>query len=668
MKLGVCYYPEQWDPSRWPADAAHMAALGLRVVRIGEFAWARMEPQPGRYEWAWLDQAIGTLAAAGLSIVLGTPTAAPPRWLVAQHPDLLPVDAQGRSKGFGSRRHYCFSSEAFFEASRGIVTAMAQRYGRHPAVIAWQTDNEYGCHDTVLSYSPAALRGFRRWLAARYDNIGTLNRRWGNAFWSMDYAAFDEIGLPVALPAQANPIHALDFRRFASDEVLRFNRMQVQVLREHSPGRDVLHNFMGFFGEFDHHEMARDLDVAAWDSYPLGFTDSVPFLEAAERLQWARSGHPDIAAFHHDLYRGLCGGRWWVMEQQAGPVNWAAWNPAPLPGMVRAWTWEAWAHGAELVSYFRWRQLPYAQEQMHSGLHRSDDQPDQGGLEVRQVAGELAGLQPWLDEQPATAPVALVLDYPSKWMLDLQRHGADFDYHAHVFAWYGALRRLGLDVDIVPAGADLGQRALVLVPTLAVADTDFAARLLASGAQVVLGPRSGAKTEDFAIPHNLPPGALGPALGLRVARVESLRPGLAEPVWRCNAAGARSGDRPAGQATRWRDVVEADAGTQVEASFADGHPAVLRRGRLRYLAGAFDAALLAAVLAQAARDAGLAMQPVDGGLRLRRRGTLQFAINYGPSPAVAPAPAGARFVLGSRDLPPAGVAAWEAPQLARHNA
>lgn len=647
MKLGVCYYPEQWPSSMWASDAQRMAELGIRVVRIAEFAWARMEPQPGRHDWGWLDDAIATLGAAGLQVVLGTPTAAPPAWLVERHPDILPVDAAGRTKGFGSRRHYCFSSDAFHEASRAIVTAMACRYGQHPAVIAWQTDNEYGCHDTVLSHSPSALRRFRAWLAERYADIEGLNRAWGNVFWSMTCTRFDDIGFPVGLPAQINPLHALDFRRFASDEVRRYNRMQVEVLRAHSPGRAVLHNFMGFFTDFEHHELARDLDIAAWDSYPLGATDTARFIGAAERLAHMRTGHPDFAAFHHDLYRGLCGGRLWVMEQQAGPVNWAHSNPAPLPGMVRAWTWEAFAHGAELVSYFRWRQLPYAQEQMHSGLNTPDDWLDIGGEEAARVARELREVP---HEPVARADVALVYDYATQWMSTIQPQAADFDYQALVFGHYQALRRLGLDVDIVPASAVLDGYRLVVVPTLAVVDEGFVARLAASDAQVVIGPRTGAKTREFAIPPGLPPGPLATLLPMRVWRVEALRAEVAEPVL--------VHGKPVGSFSCWRDLVEPGEGVEVDARFADGHPALLRHGPLRYVAARLDDALLRSVLQQAAHDAGIATQALGGGVRLRRRGGLQFAINYGPGDASAPAPADARFVLGSHRLPPAGVAAW----------
>ena len=438
--LGVCYYPEHWPEADWPGDAERMAALGLRYVRIGEFAWSRIEPEGGRYDWDWLDRALETLGQAGLKVVLGTPTATPPKWLIDQHPDILAIDADGRPRRFGSRRHYCFSSPSYRVESARIVTAMAERYGQHDAVAGWQTDNEFGCHDTVLSYSCAAARAFRRYLKERYGSIDALNEAWGNRFWSMEYGGWDEIDPPNLTVTEANPSHRLDYRRFSSDQIDQFNRAQVAILRRHSPGRFVTHNFMGAFLAFDHFKVGEPLDFAAWDSYPLGFTERSG-LDDATKIRYAQSGHPDIAAFNHDLYRGVDRGRFWVMEQQPGPVNWAAWNPSPAAGMVRLWSWEAMAHGAEVVSYFRWRQSPFAQEQMHSGLNRPDGALDTGGEEAGQVAEELAGIA--LPDS-AEAPVALVFDYEAAWMCDIQPQGQDFDYLAAVFGWYSALRRRGL--------------------------------------------------------------------------------------------------------------------------------------------------------------------------------------------------------------------------------
>src|SRR6056297_1300385 len=189
-KLGTCYYPEHWPEDQWAQDAARMADLGLTWVRIGEFAWSRLEPAPGDLQFDWLDRAIDTLTAAGLKVVLGTPTATPPRWMLDRHPDMLAKDAQGRLRGFGSRRHYCFSHDGYRDESVRITTLLAKRFGAK--VAAWQTDNEYGCHDTVYSYSDAARRAFRDWLAQKYQSTDALNRAWGNVFWSMDYDRFDQ--------------------------------------------------------------------------------------------------------------------------------------------------------------------------------------------------------------------------------------------------------------------------------------------------------------------------------------------------------------------------------------------------------------------------------------------------------------------------------------------
>jgi beta-galactosidase len=649
MKLGVCYYPEHWPREKWAEDARRMADMGLRQVRIGEFAWSRIEPEPGRFDWAWLDEAVDTLAARGLEIVMGTPTATPPKWLIDRHPDVLAWDRHGRPRGFGSRRHYCFSSPTYARQAARIVTAMAERYGRHPAIKAWQTDNEYGCHDTIVSYSPAAATSFRAWLKARHGTIDRLNAAWGNVFWSMEYRDFAEIDPPSGTVTEANPAHRLDWQRHASDAVVAFNRMQVDILRALSPGRDLLHNYMGMFTSFDHFDVAADLDVAAWDSYPLGFLETFPW-PTETKLRYLRQGHPDFTAFHHDLYRAVGRGRWQVIEQQPGPVNWAAWNPAPLPGMVRAWTWEAIAHGAECVSYFRWRQAPFAQEQMHAGLLRPDDAEAPGADEARRVARELAAL-PADDDAPARpAPVALVFDYPSVWSTQIQPQGADFSPLAIILAFYGALRRLGVDVEVRRPDADFTGHALVVIPHLPIWPEGLSGRLRESGARVVIGPRAGSKTVHHAIPDGLAPGGAGELIALKVVRSESLRPGHVE----------RAGPF---KVTRWLDVVESDL--PALAATASGHGIWRRDGLVDHLACWPDEALLHAVLGEAARAAGLPTLDLPEGLRLRRRGTLRVAINHAPEAVRLSdhgiAPPDGTFLVGQDELAPAGVAAWREP-------
>lgn len=188
--LGVCYYPEQWPRKLWKKDARRMRALGIEYVRVGEFAWAKLEPAPSSFRWRWLDEALSVFEKAGLKVVLGTPTAAPPKWLVDKYPEILPVDHEGKTRKFGSRRHYCFSSPVYRAETERIVTTLADRYGDHPAVVSWQLDNEYGCHDTVRCYCPRCRDAFRGWLKERYRDIEALNEAWGAVFWSQSYRNF----------------------------------------------------------------------------------------------------------------------------------------------------------------------------------------------------------------------------------------------------------------------------------------------------------------------------------------------------------------------------------------------------------------------------------------------------------------------------------------------
>ncbi len=644
MRLGVCYYPEHWPEEYWEDDAQRMAAMGLSRVRIGEFAWSRIEPEPGQYNWDWLDRAVDTLHRHGLGIIMGTPTATPPKWLTDSMPDMVAIDAQGNPRGFGSRRHYCFSHTGYAQAADRIVQAMATRYGDHPAVAAWQTDNEYGCHDTVVSYSAAALHAFRAWLGERYPSIGALNAAWGNVFWSMEYRSFAEIDLSNLTVTEPNPAHVLDFRRFSSDQVVRFNRRQCDILRAHSPGRDVVHNFMGFFTEFDHHAVGRDLDVAAWDSYPLGFLEQFWFSDE-EKNAYFRQGHPDIAAFHHDLYRGCTrGGRWSVMEQQPGPVNWARYNPAPLPGMVRLWTLEAMAHGAELVSYFRWRQAPFAQEQMHAGLLRPDRADDVGAHEARQAASDIAAIGP---VGAAPKSVAMIFSYDSDWVTGIQPQGRGFSALRLAFEFYTGLRLLGLDVDIVPPGTALDGYKMVVIPSLPIMPDGLAAQLAAFDGPVVIGPRTGSKTQSFAIPPNLAPGALQSLIPVKIVRVESLRDGVSEPGVGFSIS-------------RWIEHAETDL--PAEETLLSGQGVVFANRGVRYIAAWPDGALLERVLRRAADTAGLEVFDLGSkSLRIRRAGDLCFAFNYGTSPVTLDHASGLHFIIGSATLGPAAIAVWRTP-------
>jgi beta-galactosidase len=340
-------------------------------------------------------------------------------------------------------------------------------------------------------------------------------------------------------------------------------------------------------------------------------------------------------------------------------VNWAQWNPAPLPGMVRLWSWEAFAHGAGCVSYFRWRQAPFAQEQMHAGLNTPDNRLDVGGNEAGQVAAEIRTVLAADAQANAAirAKVALVYDYEAKWLFEIHPQGADFHYPRFAFEYYSALRSLGLDVDVVPVDAPLDGYRLIVVPPLPVVPADFAARLARSGAHVVFGPRTGSKTEDLQIPVNLPPGALAPVLPLRVWRVESMRPNVSEPVRLADSSASGAED---GVARHWRDFIESDgaAAFDVRARFADGHPAYVQSGAFHYLASLFDDALTVRLFERIANEAGLETMALGESVRISRRGALTYVFNYGEQVHTLADLADERIVIGSRAIEPQGVAVY----------
>ncbi len=643
MKLGVCYYPEHWPEQNWADDARRMKALGIEVVRIAEFAWSRLEPARGEFHFDWLHRAIDTLHAEGLELVLGTPTATPPKWLIDQHPSILAVDENGQTRGFGSRRHYCFSSTLYRQECARIVEAVAREFGQHPGISTWQTDNEYGCHSTIVSYSQDALQAFRLWCQQRYDTIDNLNRAWGNVFWSMEYTGFDQIPLPCGAVTELNPAHRLAFWRFSSDQVASFNRLQVDLLRRLSPGRDILHNYMGNFTEFDHTTTAADLDIATWDNYPLGFLDR-DSADLDDQQKWFRTGHPDSSAFHHDLYRSLGRGRWWVIEQQPGPVNWAPHNPSPLDGMVRLWAWEAFAHGAEVMSWFRWRQAPFAQEQMHTGLLLPDGSEDSACDEIRQLTSELATVE---HSNVEPAPVALIFDYAADQMLRIQPQGQNYGPLEWVLQQYTAIRRSGVNVDILFPhqinDATLQPYQLVLLANSMAVPDSLVTHLQHFDGHLVIGPRCGSKTDEYQIPPDLPPGALQKLIPLRVTRVESLP----------DFANLQSDDGFC--AIRWREKVSTDL--LPVGKFTDDWGFYYRSGDCHYLNCCLDTDSLQRFFRERLQDAGIETTACSTGLRIRQRGSLYFAFNYGPE--VAHLDSGNRYLVGNCVLHPAEVAVWQ---------
>ena len=648
MELGVCYYPEHWPDKAWESDARRMKEIGLSWVRIGEFAWSRLEPNSGELHFNWLERAIDTLGDAGLKVILCTPTPTPPKWLVDKYNDILQVDAEGRTRGFGSRRHYCFNSSSYRSETERIVALLAQRFGKHEAVEAWQTDNEYGCHGTVRCYCENCRQAFRDWLRERYADINALNEAWWNVFWSMEYRSFQEIELPNLAVTEPNPSHRLDYCRFSSDSVVTYNKLQVVILRQHSPNRPITHNTMGFSDDYDHFRLAEDLDVLTWDNYPLGLLERSPLPEPIKN-HFMRSGEPDMISFHHDLYRGVKRKPFWVMEQQPGQVNWAPSNPLPAPGAVRLWSHQAFAHGADVVSYFRWRAARGAQELMHAGLNLHDGRPDRASEEASTVRSELT--QGGMVE----AEIALLFDYENLWATHLQRHAEGWDYWYLQRAYYSILRRWGLNVDVLHPRSDLSVYKVVLAPALHLVDEALAAHLGAyvrEGGELVVGPRSGVKTLSNTV-HASAPGPLSEFMGVHTERVDALRPGVKGTVELSSGVYHYS---------TWADLflpTTAEVLGYYRTDAYDGTPAVVCQsygaGRCTSMGMWGDSDLHCAIFRPILQRVGIKLLDLPKGLRLSCRGTRQTLLNFNPEPL----PLGGELARFGEIIRPYGVLFFE---------
>jgi beta-galactosidase len=329
-------------------------------------------------------------------------------------------------------------------------------------------------------------------------------------------------------------------------------------------------------------------------------------LSRAQQLAYARVGHPDLVSVNHDLYRGLKGGRsFWVMEQQAGQINWAPSNPLPAAGAVGLWTAQAWAHGASVVSYFRWRAATVAQELLHSGLLRHDETLDRGGAEVAGLS-QLRGLP----NAEAPAQVALLHDYESLWIYDEQPHSQRARYWEQFMLFYQALRALGVDVDIRHPDHDLSGYRLVVAPALQLIGERRAAQLaaVAERARLVVGPRTGYRTPTGRVHDDGQPGPLAATLGCKLLNFDGLPPGLTVQVGAHTAETWAEGYRLVG-GTATQHYTSGPLGGQA-AVVVNGHATTI---------GAWSATLVSDVLEALLDEVNLPVPRLPDGVRVTRR-------------------------------------------------
>jgi beta-galactosidase len=563
--------------------------------------------------------------------------------LIGKYPDILPVDINtGTTRGFGSRRHYDFSSKNYFNEAMRISEVLAKRYGEHPAICGWQTDNEIACHDTTHSGSEAAKQAFQHWCEERYKTIDKLNADWGTVFWSMEYEHFRQIELPILAVTETHPAHQLAYRRFSSDQVVSFHNEMIAIIRQYAPNRFVTHNFIPMVDtQTDKYALAENLDFVSYDNYPLGRSDLFFADKSAEEFKpYMRTGHPDFSSYDFDQTRGVSKKNFWIMEQQPGPVNWAHHNPRPEKGMVRLWSWQAFAHGADCVCYFRWRQAPFAQEQMHAGVKRNDNSKSAAWAEIEQMRDELNTIN-FSIEDPVQARVAIVSGTLNQWVSEIERQGDSYHHQQVEFSYYSALRQLGLAVDFISTNSDIEQYDLIVAPCLPIVDDAFINKCQQTKAHLVFGPRSGGKTDELSLAPNLPPGKLQSLLPIKVISTETIRPDCSEIMtYKDNQYESRC----------WREELEISDDVMVIATYHDDTPAVVRHGNTSYIATLSCDTFLIDLFEHLTGEFDIPTIRLPKDMRMVHRGNVAYVFNYAGHAQTFPTPDIGEFAVGQATL------------------
>jgi len=532
MHLGTDYYPEHWvypyagtpehPESRWEEDAALMLSAGLSMVRMGEFSWGLYEREDGQFDFGWMRRAMDVLGRHGLQIMLCTPTAAPPIWLSQKYPEILPLDEFGRRRHEGTRRAYCMNSDRYWEYCRRIISEMARALGDHPQLAAWQVDNGLGAHDTECSYNEDTRREWHAWLKQKYETIDRLNDLLGLRFWGQVVTDWDQVPMPLHAPTVHNPALMVDWKRFSSDTLVAFARMQVHLLHELCPGKPVTNNLRALTRDFDHFDVAETLDFVGMDSEATiksRSSENACALDMMRSLKKTGISAPD----------GATDG-FWIVEQKAGHVNWQDVNSLVRPGVVRLFTYQSISRGANGVLFFFWRQPRIGSEKFYGGVLTHDGKGD-GRVykEIAQVGEEVKLLAPLLKGAKVVSEVAILISHENNWALQLRPQPNNlFDPREQLQLFYNALHDRNIPVDFCRPTEDLSHYKLVIAPSLhllAGGEADLLKLYVQNGGTLVSTFNTGLVDEHHISPDTGYPHDLTDAFGLEVLEFDPLPPG-----------------------------------------------------------------------------------------------------------------------------------------------
>jgi beta-galactosidase len=660
VTTGIYYYPEHWSESQWERDIKKISDMGYEFVHLAEFAWFKMEPEEGKFDFAWLDKVVNLCAKYNLKVVMCTPSATTPTWMRVNYPETFIMDGHYIRAENGTRGLESIVNSKYRMFVEKIVTEIAKHYGKKENVTGWQIDNE---PPALPDYSTSSQEAFRQWLKNKYKTIDVLNLAWGTAFWSQWFNSFDQVIIPNTNLVGwwgNNPHALLDFKRYSADAEAQFLDFQADILRNYiSKNQYITTNYTAVCTGSDPRR-TKKLDFATYTAYPNGGSDNLGNLGF-------RLGNSDVILFASEYYKSV-GGVSGVMEIQPGPVNWGSYNPLLLPGTVRMWLYHSFAAGGRLACSYRFRQVLYSAEQYHSGVIQTDGvTPSPGGEEYMQFMKEIKELRKQykpdakMPEKLAARSTAILWNLENYWTIDRQKQTWQWDTWNYPVKFMKITKSLGAQVDVIPETTDFSKYKFVIVPAYELVDSGLVKKwndYAINGGHLIITCRTATKDRMGHFWEGEWAAPISNLIGAHVKATDMLS---------ANAKGEVLMKSNLYTWNNWGDLLTPDKGTEILATydnqFYKGHAAVVKhkigKGDVTYIGvDTDDSRLEKDILQNIYTNSGATTEDYPKGVYVYWRDGFYVAVNYSSDNYTMNLPESAKIIIGENILKPAGVLVW----------